>query len=117
MINANCYKSYMKFMNEHDRTSYDQLDTFDKEELTSYKIKETPIESMPKLEEFDPNRNIMILLSRWIEDNDEITGIEILEHLRECAIKAFKPVIEKDMKEYEPEYPAYDEYDEYRIAM
>lgn len=91
---------YLGNMFDLGRDTVSRMDQEDYVELTVNLIREMPIKYLPKLADYDHDREIMSLLANWIETEDENDGHKLLYKMREVALKAFAPAVEDEVRHY-----------------
>ena len=91
---------YLGHLAEINRLDIDKLDEEDMATMTVRLLAETPTKYLPKVEDYDPSREIATMMSGWIESEDEYLGYQILSKMRDLTIKAMTPVIEDTINDY-----------------
>ena len=89
---AECY--------EEGLTNTNKVGEYVLQDITALMIQETPTKYLPFIENYDKNRDLMMMLSKWMETEDEEIGYNILDKLRNLAITAYEPKIEELLQEY-----------------
>lgn len=91
---------FLGHLAEIDHLDIDKLDDEDLATMTVRLLAETPTKYLPKVEDYDPSREIATMMSGWIESEDEYLGYQILSKMRDLTIKAMTPIIEDRINDY-----------------
>lgn len=97
MYNSQIFLSHLW---ELGKREYSDLVDRDFEEMTAILIREMPIRFLPKLEDYDQKREVMAMLGEWMQTEDDFLGHQILERMKELAIKAMHPICQDEMRHY-----------------
>lgn len=100
MRNSQTVEDYLEYLFSVGKDDITKLNEEDLNDLTSRAIKETDTKYLPYLERNDHSREIITMLSVWMDSEDENMGYEILSKLRNLATKAFYYDIENQMVQY-----------------
>lgn len=91
---------YLSNLWEIDRNTMDSLKEEDYEALTHRLLRQTPTKMLPKFEDYDKTRDVMCMMSAWMEEENEELGLEILNTMKRLIITAMTPQIEDRMSDY-----------------
>ncbi len=91
---------YLSHLWELGQTDISQLTDYDMASMTSALIAEQPLSLLPPIEQKDRARQLLVLIGKWIDTEDEDLGRDILDLLRNLVIKSMEPTIEKVMMDY-----------------
>lgn len=100
MFKSSEFQSYLGHLFELGKTHTNQIEEESLIDLTAKLIRETPTKYLPILENYDRSRDVICMLSKWMETEDEEVGYEILCKLRDCAISAFESTIDDKLADY-----------------
>lgn len=100
MFRTSKVEPYLAHLYESGLTSISKLDVEHLQDLTVHLMREMPTKHLPKIEDYDKNRDIMLMLAKWMEGEDEHEGYKLLCEMRDIALKAFEGVIEDKLSDY-----------------
>ena len=61
--------------------------------MSSRIIKEMPTKHLPPFEPFDNSKEIMLMMSEWMQSECDFLGLQILRKMRDFIIQAMMPEI------------------------
>lgn len=74
--------SYIDMLWDDKKRSYDQLDEYDIDSLTSWLIKAEDTKFLPSLDILDAEKDLLFTLADWINSRDHDLAIDIMDSLR-----------------------------------
>lgn len=100
MFRTSKVEPYLAHLYESGLTSVAKLDAEHLQDLTVHLIREMPIKYLPKLDDYDKNRELILMLAKWMEGEDEHEGYKLLCEMRDVALKAFEGIIDDKLSDY-----------------
>lgn len=92
-----CYLSHLWEIN---RKEMHDLSEEDCQTLACLLIKQTPTKMLPLFENYDRSREVILMMSEWMDSEDDYLGHQILCKMRELIVTAMEPQIEDRMEDY-----------------
>lgn len=94
------FEAYLSHLWEIGRDSISRLKYEDYEQLTVLLLRKTPRKLLPFFEHYDRSRDVICMMSKWIETEDEELGQDILQEMKKLIVTAMTPQIEDEMDDY-----------------
>lgn len=91
---------YLSHLWEIGRTTIDDLQEEDLCHLTSAIINEMATKHIPSFESLDSNREIVLMMSEWMQSECDLLGKQILNKIKELIIASMTNKINNQMQYY-----------------